>query len=85
MPVPAVPLFVPVDLLLRRRVPWLPTSGPMPGPPRTLLGWAVEQEHAYTTEYQCQRAPSYYDQRCYLRGPGGEVIWIGPAGWDRLP
>jgi len=58
---------------------------PLPGPPRTLLGWAVEQEHPYTTEYQCQRAPSYYEQRCYLRGPGGEVIWIGPTGWGRLP
>ena len=59
--------------------------GGMPEPPRTLLGWAVEAEHAYTTEYQCHGGAAYSDQRCYLRGPSGEVIWFGPAGWGRWP
>jgi hypothetical protein len=59
--------------------------GGMPEPPRGLLGWAVEPERPFTTEYQCHGGEFYSDQRCYLRGPSGEVIWFGPAGWGRLP
>jgi hypothetical protein len=58
---------------------------PMPAPPRTLLGWAVEPEHSYSTSYQCQSARFYDEQRCYMNGPDGEVIWYGPAGWGRWP
>ena len=52
-------------------------------PLRTLLGWAVETEHPYHSEYQCHGGASYAEQRCYLRGPSGEVVWFGPYGSGR--
>jgi hypothetical protein len=63
------------------------TFGPSPLPtvPREMLGWAVEPERPYTTEFACHGGASYNDQRCYLRGPQGEIIWYGPQGWGRWP
>jgi hypothetical protein len=58
---------------------------PLPGPPRMLLGWAIAPEQAHTTEYQCHGGAAYTDQRCYLHGPGGEIVWFGPAGWGYWP
>ena len=58
---------------------------PMTEPPHMLLGWAVEPEHPYSTEYQCHGGAVYHEQRCYLRGPGGEAMWFGPAGSGRWP
>ena len=58
---------------------------PMPEPPRALLGWAVEPERPYSTEFQCHGGAVYQEQRCYLRGPSREVIWFGPAGSGRWP
>lgn len=62
-----------------------PGPGAMTEPPRALLGWAVEPEHPYATGYQCQSARTYDEQRCYMRGPGGEMIWYGPTGWGYWP
>lgn len=53
----------------------------LPIVPRTFLGWAIEPEQPYTTEFQCHGGASYAEQRCYMRGPGGETIWFGPQGW----
>jgi hypothetical protein len=52
---------------------------------REALGWAVAPEQAYTTELQCQRARSTWEQRCYLRDPRGGVLWYGPSGAGRQP
>jgi hypothetical protein len=62
-------------------------TGPVPlqEPLRPLLGWAVEPEHTYTTEYQCHGGKRYEEQRCYMRGPSGEVVWFGPIGSGRWP
>lgn len=66
------------DLWLGRIV----VDGPSPlgEPLRALLGWAVEPERGLTIAAQCQRAPTYYEQRCYLGGAEGPVVFYGPGG-----
>ncbi|MCG8349248.1 MAG: hypothetical protein MI924_15885, partial [Chloroflexales bacterium] len=54
-------------------------------PLRDLLGWAIEPEYPYTMELQCQVAPYPTDERCYLRAPGGEIVWFGRVGSGRWP
>jgi hypothetical protein len=58
-------------------------NNPLNEPLRPLLGWAVEREHGYRTEFQCHGGATYAEQRCYLRGPSGEVVWFGPYGSGR--
>jgi hypothetical protein len=50
---------------------------------RESLGWALEPEFGYEAVYQC--APGFVSggrwwQDCYLKGPGGEVIYFHPLG-----
>jgi hypothetical protein len=52
---------------------------------REALGWALAPEQAYTTELQCQRARSTWEQRCYLRDPRGGVLWYGSGGSGHQP
>jgi hypothetical protein len=53
--------------------------------PRDALGWAIAPEQSYATQIQCQRAESYWQQRCYLRDPAGGIVWYGPPGAGRWP
>ena len=62
-----------------------PGTGRDAGAAAHAAGLGQWPEHAYTTEYQCHGGAAYSDQRCYLRGPSGEVIWFGPTGWGRWP
>jgi hypothetical protein len=56
-------------------------------PLRVQLGWAIEPEHYYTTEWQCHRY-GLVEMRCYQRGPDREIIWydFDPPGkaWGRV-
>jgi LysM repeat protein len=47
-------------------------------PLHTLLGWAVEPEHSYETDWQCNVAPTQYEAACFLRDPGGALVKIVP-------
>lgn len=44
------------------------------------LGWALETEQAFETEYQCRVAPTLADERCYLRSPDGRLLSLTPDG-----
>ncbi len=44
------------------------------------LGWAVEAERQYETQFQCRVAPTLADERCYLRGPDGRLLRLTPDG-----
>lgn len=52
---------------------------------RALLGWAVEPEHPYETDFQCDEGTSYsmfgnyrFTQNCFLRDAGGDIILLRP-------
>jgi hypothetical protein len=70
----------------RDRYVYPPNSGAPQQPMREILGWATEPEHVYQGYEQCFfGGKSYYDQRCYMRGSGDEIVWYGPGGAGHWP
>jgi hypothetical protein len=46
----------------------------------TKLGWAIEAERLYATDFQCAVASNHAEERCFLRDPAGAVVSITPNG-----